>query len=214
MRKSIIAISALAIVSLASCGSKGDISKQWEVVFDRSSMDSMYQAQLASIDTITSFPPDFLMMKAELSKMSADSVASTVPAEVVEMLKIEDIATFKAKVKESLEKSKLEQDSIDASRAIVYDFQKGGMLKIYPTDQPENVDTSMTYRADLKSKKVYINGNKNIVAADMAKDTVTFDILHLSADSLSLKLVSNEKDVPQTSIKPMGFRVHKAKAKK
>jgi hypothetical protein len=149
-----------------------------------------------------------------LGKMSADSVAATVPAEVVEMLKIEDIATFKAKVRESLVKSKQEQDSVDASRAIIYDFQKGGLLKIYPTDMPENVDTSMTYRADVKAKKVYINGNKNVVAADMAKDTVTFDILHLSNDSMSLKLVPNEKDVPQTSIKPMGFKAHKVKDKK
>lgn len=218
MRKTIIAISLLGVASLTACkgGGSGNISQKWEVVYDNTARDSAFNAQIQSVDTMTAFPPDFIEMKAELAKMKSDSV-STLPPEVVEMLKIEDLSTLKAKIKENLMVGKKQQDSIEAKRSVIYDFQKNGVLKMYASDMPDQmVDTSTKYTADVKAKKLFLFANQAVVkGGEMANDTITFDILHLSGDSLSLKVDPKSKGISgPSSIKPMAFRLYKEEKKK
>ncbi|OJV52868.1 MAG: hypothetical protein BGO31_03690 [Bacteroidetes bacterium 43-16] len=216
MRKTIIVIGLLGVASLTACkgGGSGNISQKWEVVYDNSGRDSAFNAQLQSVDTMTAFPPDFIEMKAELAKMKPDSIA-TLPPEVVEMLKIEDLPTLKAKIKENLMDGKKQQDSLEAKRSVIYDFQKNGVLKMYASDMPDQmVDTSTKYTADMKAKKLFLFANQAIVKGEMANDTVTFDILHISGDSLSLKVDPKSKGAAGPNIKPMAFKLYKEEKKK
>ncbi len=215
MRKSILALGAFGIVSLASCGGgSGNIAQKWQVLYEdmAKERDSMYNAQIQAFDTITQFPPDFLEMQKEMKQMHPDTLALVNP-EMVEILSITDLAQFKAKMKESAIQMKKADDSIASIRKVIYEFRKDSVVKMYATDN-DRVDTSTKYKADLKNKKIYMYANPAVVTGEMAADTVTFDILHLSNDSLSLKIDPNSKGIKQPDVRPMNFKVYKEEKKK
>ncbi|HLU16713.1 MAG TPA: hypothetical protein VKZ76_01555 [Edaphocola sp.] len=206
MRLSIVAISAICGLSLMSCGGKtGNIAQKWQVVFedDEKMRDSVFQAQLDALDTMTVFPEDFLAMQAEVKSMPKDSLA-LIDQELIEMLTITNVDTFKIKMKASLIERRDLTDSMMAARKVYYDFRNDNVVKMYATDN-DYVDTSTMYRADVKAKKLYLYGNPKVVSPEMASDTVIFDILYLSDDSMSLKINPESKGISQPDIKPMNF---------
>lgn len=215
MRKSILALGAFGIVALASCGGgSGNIAQKWQVLYDEGTAerDSVFNAQLAAIDTLTALPPDFLEMQKEMKQMHPDTLALVNP-EMVEILSVTDLASFKEKMKASAMQMKKADDSVIANKKVIYEFRKDSVVKMYATDN-NFVDTSTKYRPDLKNKKIYMYANPEVVKGEMAQDTIIFDILHLSNDSLSLKIDPNSKGIKQPDVKPMNFKVYKEEKKK
>lgn len=215
MRKSILALGAFGILSFASCGGgSGNIAQKWQVLYEDNTAqrDSFYNAQMEAIDTLTQFPADFLEMQKEMKQMHPDTLALMDP-EMVQVLSISDLSAFKAKMKESALKAKKADDSAVTNNKAIYDFRKDNVIKMYATGNDYS-DSSTMYKADLKKKKVYLYANPAVVKDEMAKDTVVFDILHLSDDSLSLKIDPNSKGVQQPDMKPMNFKAYKEDKKK
>ena len=210
MRKIVLALSAFGMISFASCkgGGSGDIVNQWKVTVDKSEIaqrDSIYNEQLKSIDTMTTFPEDIMNMKKEMAKMPKDSLA-TLPAELVELLSINDIEAFKTKMKSTSEEMKRSEDSMIANRVVVFDFEKSGVLKRFASDDPSKADTSTMYHYDKSKKKIYMFGNPALFKDERAKDSVVFEVIYLSGDSMSLKIDPTSTKNPQPTMKPMNFK--------
>ncbi|HTO15385.1 MAG TPA: hypothetical protein VLZ83_06425 [Edaphocola sp.] len=214
MHKLIIAIGTLGILFFASCknsGGGGDFSQltqKWEEVQDQTMKnlrDSMYNAQLMSLDTMTVFPEEILEMKRELEKMPKDSIA-TLPPDLVELLQSDDINVFKTKMKASAEQVKISDDSLMANTSVIFDFGKDSILRNYASHNPEYKDSLNMFKPDFKNKKIHMFTNPEMKMPGMTEDTVTYDILFLSKDSMSLKLSDDNKHAPEMTIRPLNFK--------
>lgn len=205
MRKSILVLSALGMLTMAACknGGSGQLAQKWQIVPDTQAQDSMYQAQLKNIDTLTAFPPEFEMMKEQMAKMKPEELQQ-IPAETIEILKTSSLDSFKVKARASIMESKKKQDELEKTRSIVYDFQKNGIVKMYATDNLAQVDTSTGWKEDAKNKQILLYMNPNMAnGANLPKDTMKFKVLHMSGDSLSIK--AEGKDL-MPNMKPMNFK--------
>lgn len=205
MRKSILVLSALGVLSMAACkeGGSGKLAQKWQIVPDYKAQDSMFNAQLSSIDTMTAFPAEFEMMKEQMAKMKPEELKQ-IPAETIEMLKTTNLDSFKMKARASMMDGKKKQDEMEKNRVVVYDFQANGIVKMYATDNLNQVDTSTGWKEDAKTKEILLFMNPSAAAgANIPKDTMKFKILHLSGDSLSIK--AEGKDV-MPNMKPMNFK--------
>ncbi|RQO29792.1 hypothetical protein DBR32_14505 [Taibaiella sp. KBW10] len=205
MRKSILVLSALGMLSMAACkeGGSGKLAQKWQIVPDSKTQDSMFKAQLTSIDTMTAFPAEFEMMKEQMAKMKPEELKQ-IPAETVEMLKTTNLDSFKMKARASMLEGKKKQDEMEKTRVVVYDFQANGLVKMYATDNLNQVDTSTGWKEDAKKKEILLFMNPSAAnGANIPKDTMKFKILHLSGDSLSIKAEGKEV---MPNMKPMNFK--------
>lgn len=205
MRKSILVLSALGMMTMAACnkGGSGNLAQKWQIIPDYKTQDSMYQAQLKGIDTMTAFPAEFAMMKEQMAKMKPEELQQ-IPAETIEMLKMTNLDSFKMKARASMIENKKKQEELEKTRAIVYEFQKNGIVKMYATDNLAQVDTSTGWKEDAKNKEILLYMNPNMAnGANLPKDTMKFKILHISGDSLSIK--AEGKDI-MPNMKPMNFK--------
>ncbi|HRP89989.1 MAG TPA: hypothetical protein PKX92_08115 [Edaphocola sp.] len=214
MQKIIIAISALSILLVASCGNSGkngdfsQLAQKWEQVQDPSMQqqrDSMYNEQKKSLDTLTVFPQELLDMKAEFNKMPQDSIA-TLPPDLVELLQSPDVKVFKTKMLESLEKVKRSDDSLIANSSVIFDFGKDSIIRNYASHNPEFKDSLNMFKPDFKTKKIYMFTNPKMKMPGMVEDTVVYDILFLNNDSLSIIPAKENKHPEGVALKPLNFR--------
>lgn len=199
------AIGMMAIALMAMKEPKrSNLAQQWQIVPDYKSQDSIYLAELKGIDTLSAFPPEFVMMREQLAKMTPEDIAQ-ISAETVEVLKMTNLDSFKMKARTYIIKNKKQQDELEKTRANVYDFQQNGIVKMFATDKPEDVDTSTGWKEDVKKKEIllYMNPNMETASGNLPKDTIRFQILHLSSDSLSIKALETNFI---HNAKPMNFK--------
>lgn len=142
-----------------------------------------------------------------MQHMHPDTIAQINP-EMVEILSVKDLATFKLKMKAAATQMRKTDDSTLANRKVIYEFRKDNVMCMFTSDN-DMVDSSTMYMPDFKSKKIYMFANPEVVRGENVHDTVIFDILHLSNDSLSLKFDPNSKASFQEDLKPMNFKVYK-----
>lgn len=210
MRKSILAVSALALWTLAACKTDptSKFAKKWQVSVDFKDLDSAFASQISSADTLTAFPPEFAQMRAVMDTMSAESRAQQIPPDMLDLLSTTNLDSFKAKLKASLRTQQQQQKEMLTKTFEIFDFQKNGIIRHYITDNADNVDTSMAWKVADDKKNVILFANPAAKQPGQPDDTVTLNVLHISADSFSFK--TQGKNVP-TDGKPMNLILVKDK---
>lgn len=213
MYKIILGFAALGLASL-SLTKQGEIdflTKKWKVVMDKTELaqrDSMFQQQLKSIDTMTVFPEEILEMKKQMAFMPADSVA-TLPVDLVYLVNSADLDEFKVRMKKTAIQMNRSEDSTMRSRVVVFEFEKSGVLKRFESEKPEEADTSTLYTYNSSKRILSMFANPAVFGDELPGDTVSFNVLYLDNDSMSIRIDPTKTEVSQHNMKPMNFVSYK-----
>ena len=210
MRKTILAVSALAMLSFSACktDATSKFAKKWQVTIDMKELDSVFASQIASADTLTTFPAEFGQMRKVMDTMSAEERAQQIPPQVLDLLNTTNFDSFKAKFKASILDQQKQQKEMMAKNFEIFDFQKSGIIRHYFSDDLNNVDTSMAWKVTKDNKNVVLFANPAAKKPGQPDDSVTLKVLHISADSFSF--VTEGKNVPPDG-KPMNLVLAKDK---
>lgn len=190
IRKYVLSIASFGLLlSAASCGEKATdankIAQKWQMTIAQSSYDSALNVQLGNVDTITSIPE-------EVTKMY------NLPS---------NLDSAKAFMKEQIKTGMNSQR--EQMMQTIYDFQKDGLVKVYSLKGETPPDTSNHYI--VKDKQLLLT-QKNPMDPTAKVDTLHFDIITLTSDSLTFKV--NDAKVPaEQATQPLTFVVYKEVAK-
>ena len=166
IRKYVLGLAALtALMSQVSCkGGSSSIEGKWRLSIPTTKLDSIRDAQFQQIDTMSVLPAEAAMFGLPNNLDSAK-------------------AMLKDQITAQVENQKKQLNET------VYEFRKDSVVKVYLSSNPAQSDSSNKWVAKEKSFMI-ISNNPNPMqqGAPAGPDTLRFDILHSSSDSLSIKI--------------------------